>query len=62
MITKIFRTYVSPRELWPFLGEVHYSLEKLTFPWGTIMSQGRKNLSWPRKKFKPFFLGEQSCL
>ncbi len=66
LITKKFETYVSTRNLALSLGEVHYSLGKMSiscpkkqlklfFPWGTIMSQGRRSLNWPMEQLKPFF-------
>jgi hypothetical protein len=49
MIGKIFETHG------------YVSLGKLAFPWGTIMSPGRRSLSYFREQLKPFFLREQSC-
>jgi hypothetical protein len=41
VIAKRFVTYVSSRNLGLSSKEVHCSLGKLAFPWGTIMSSKR---------------------
>jgi hypothetical protein len=56
IIVKIFGTYVFSRNLGLSLGKVHCSLGKLPFPWGTIMSLGRRRLSCLEEQFKPYFL------
>jgi hypothetical protein len=58
VITKIFRTYVSLKNLGVSLGKIHYSLRSnlnLFFPWGIIMSLGR-SLNCPKEQLKHFFL------
>jgi hypothetical protein len=55
VIVKRFRTHISLGNLGLSLGKVYCSQGKLAFPQKTIMSLGKRNLTYFGEQLKPFF-------